>query len=180
MKTHDILSYQTREIFTREPMRGCTVRPASPSAQVLQPGKQEIVHHLVFPGHGLYKLGMLVDMPDEPVRYCPFPYHLLAYFPDGAGRAAARAGIRAPVAFDDNLPAAVGALAVHKLAFRPEGLAGRAVHPLIGSCFRDCRICAYPEPPLNGGFPWILTRGTWSMCGWTLLQIISRALPSLS
>ena len=57
---------------------------------------------------------MLVDMPDQPVRVFAHAEEI-GLLPGGL-----------------HLPAAVRALAVHQLGFRPEGLAGRAVHPLIG------------------------------------------------
>ncbi len=51
------------KIHGNPPFEGCPGH-----AQILQTRQQEIVHHLVLPGHRLDKLRMLVDMPDQPVR----------------------------------------------------------------------------------------------------------------
>ncbi len=42
-------------------------------AQILQSRKQEIVHHLVLARYGPDKLGMPVDMVDQPVRVLAHP-----------------------------------------------------------------------------------------------------------
>ncbi len=49
-----------------------------------------------------------------------------------------------------NLPAAVGALAVHQLALGPEGLAGLAVLSLIGALVDVAAVVHFFENPLNG------------------------------
>ena len=49
-----------------------------------------------------------------------------------------------------NLPAAVGALAVHQLALRPEGLAGLAVLALIGALVDVALVVHGLEDLLDG------------------------------
>ena len=84
-------------------------------AEILQARKQEIVHHLVFPGNRLYKFRMLVDVVDQPIRVLTHTEEIRLFL----GRL--------------HLAAAVRALAVHQLGRGPEGLAGRAVQALVGS-----------------------------------------------
>ena len=84
-------------------------------AQVLQAGEQEVVHHLVLPGHGLDELRVVVDIVDEPLG-------VLAHLEE--------VGLLLGGA---HFPAAVGALAVYKLALGPEALAGGAVQALVGA-----------------------------------------------
>ena len=98
------------KIHRDPPLKG---RPGH--AQILQARQQEIVHHLVFPGHGLDKFRMLVNVLYQPVRIFAHAEEI-RLLPGGL-----------------HLPAAVGAFSVHKLGFCPEGLTGRAVHSLIGS-----------------------------------------------
>ena len=82
-------------------------------AQILQARQQEIVHHLVFAGHGLNKFRMAVDMLDQPVSIFTHTEKICFFL----GRLN---------------PAAVGTLALHQLGFGPERLAGRTIQPLIG------------------------------------------------
>ncbi len=93
--------------------------------QVLQSRQQEIVHHLIFTRHRLNKFRMLVDMSDEPVRIFAHT-EKIGLFP---GRF--------------HLPAAVRTFAVHQLGLRPEGLAGRTVHPFVGA-FVDIILVIQP------------------------------------
>ena len=51
------------EIHRDAPFEG---RPGD--AQILKPGQQEVVHHLVFAGHGLNEFRMAVDVVDQPLR----------------------------------------------------------------------------------------------------------------
>ena len=95
--------------------------------QILQARQKEIIHHLVFAGHRLNKLRMLIDMLYQPVRIfahtekvCLLPGRL-------------------------HLPAAVGALTVHQLGFRPEGFAGSTVHSLIGALIDISLFIKTPE-----------------------------------
>ena len=84
-------------------------------AQILQPRKQEVVHHFIFTGNRLNKFRMLVNMANQPVS-------IFAHFEEIClflGRLYRTAAVRA--------------LSVYKLGFCPEGLAGRTVHSLIGS-----------------------------------------------
>ena len=37
-------------------------------AQILKPGKQEIIHHLILPGNRLDELRVFVNVADQPVR----------------------------------------------------------------------------------------------------------------
>ena len=77
-------------------------------AQILQPGLDEVVHHLVDPGAGLEEVGVFQQVLDlVGVLGQAEEVGLLLGVLDG--------------------PAAVGALAVHQLGLRPEGLAGLAV-----------------------------------------------------
>ena len=82
-------------------------------AQVLQARQQEVVHHLVLPGHGLDELRVIIDIVDEPGG-------VLAHLEEVG---LLLGGV--------DLPTAVGALAVHQLALGPEALAGGAVQPLV-------------------------------------------------
>ena len=83
------------------------------NAEILQSFQQEIIHHLVFTGNGLNEFRMSVDVLDQPIGIFPHSEEISLLF----------GGF--------HFPAAVGTLPVHQLAFRPEGLAGGAVHPLI-------------------------------------------------
>ena len=96
------------EIHGNAPLEG-----GSGHAQILQTGKQEVVHHFVFAGHGLNELRMFIDMPDQPVRILA---HLkkVSLFLRGL-----------------HLASAVGALSVHQLGLGPEGFAGRAVQSFV-------------------------------------------------
>ena len=86
---------------------------ASGNAQILQSRKQEIIHHLIFSGHGLDESGMLVDVSDQPVgifAHLKEVRFLLCRL---------------------HFPSAVRAFSVHKLGLRPEGFAGRTVEPFV-------------------------------------------------
>ena len=93
-------------------------------AQILEPGQEEIVHHLVLAGHGLDEFRVLVDMLYQSVR-------VFAHAEE-VGLLLGRL----------HLPAAVRAFAVHQLGFRPERLAGGAVHPLV-SPFVDVSLSVH-------------------------------------
>ena len=67
------------------------------NTQVLESGKQEIVHHLVLPGHRLDKFRMLIDILDQPGSILAHTEKICLLL----GRL--------------DLPPAVGALAVHQL-----------------------------------------------------------------
>ena len=84
-------------------------------AKILQTGLQEVVDHLVAAGDGQDEIGMLLVILHQPVRIFAHAEEISLLFRLG------------------DLSAAVGTLAVHELALRPEGLAGRAVEPLIGA-----------------------------------------------
>lgn len=77
-------------------------------AQVLQAGLDEVVHHLVHPGAGLQKISVLQKVLD----------------PVGILGQTEEVGLLLGV---HHRASAVGALAVHQLGLRPEGLAGLAV-----------------------------------------------------
>ena len=103
------IHHMTRiEIHGNPPLKG-----GSGNTQILQSGQKEVVHHLVLAGHGLNEFRMLVDMLDQLIRIFAHAEEIRLLL----GRL--------------YLPAAVRALAVHKLGFRPEGLAGSAVHSLV-------------------------------------------------
>ena len=95
--------------------RDAPLEAGAGDAQVLQAGQQEVVHHLVFPGHGLDELRVLIDILNQPGGVLA---HLeeVGFLLGGV-----------------DLPAAVGALAVDELALSPEALAGGAVQALIGA-----------------------------------------------
>ena len=84
------------------------------NAQILQTGLDEVVDHLIDAGTGLQEIGVLQQM-----------LHLV-----GVLAQTEEIGLLLGIV---NLTAAVGALAVHQLAFRPEGLARGAVLALIGA-----------------------------------------------
>ena len=84
-------------------------------AQVLEPGQQEVVHHLVAAGDRLDKVGVGIYMVDEPLGVVA---HL-----EEVGLLLLLSG----------LPAAVGALAVYELALGEEGLALVTIEALIGA-----------------------------------------------
>ena len=101
-------------------------------AQVLQAGIDEVFHHLVDAAAGLEEVGVLQQVPD----------------PVGVLGQAEEIGFLLGVL---DLPAAVGALAVHQLALRPEGLAGLAVLALVGALVDIALFVHLPEDLLNGG-----------------------------
>ena len=55
-------------VFLIEINRDTPFERGSGNAQILQSGKQEIVHHLVFAGYRLDKFRMAVDMVDQALR----------------------------------------------------------------------------------------------------------------
>ena len=83
------------------------------NAKILQAFQKEIVHHFVLARYRLNKLGVGVDMLDKPIG-------VFAHFEE------IRFFFRRL-----HFPSAIGAFAFYKLAFRPEGFAGRAIHALI-------------------------------------------------
>ena len=83
--------------------------------QILKPGQQKIIHHLVFAGCGLNKFRVLVNMLNQPVRILAHTEKVRLFF----GRL--------------HFSAAIGTFSVHQLTLRPEGFAGRTIHPLIRS-----------------------------------------------
>ena len=85
------------------------------NTQILQSGKQEIVHHLIFPGYRLDKLRMLVNIIDQLLRILAHT-EKVCFLLGGLYR-----------------PSAVRALSVHHLGRRPEGFTGRAVKALVVS-----------------------------------------------
>ena len=95
-------------------MAGVEVHRHAPSetgtgyAQILQTGLDEVVHHLGNPAPGLQKIGVFQQIL-HPVSVLAEPEEV---------------GLLLGLL---NLAAAVGALAVHQLSIRPEGLAGLAV-----------------------------------------------------
>ena len=93
--------------------RNSPAERGSGHTQVLKPGQQEIVHHLIFSGDGLNKLRMSVDVLNQPGR-------ILAHAEE-IGLLLGRL----------HLAATVWTLAVHQLGLGKKGLAGRAVHALI-------------------------------------------------
>ena len=82
-------------------------------AQILQARKQEIIHHLIFPGYGLNKLRMRIDMRNQTIRIFT---HLKK-----VGFLFSRL----------HLATAVGTFSVHKLRLGKERFTGRAVHAFI-------------------------------------------------
>ncbi len=110
-------------------------------AQVLQAGLDEVVHHLVDPAAGLQEVGVLQQVPD----------------PVGVLAQAEEIGLLLGV---HDLPAAVGALAVHQLALGPEGLAGLAVFALIGALIDVPLVVHLLEDLLDRG-----ARGNRRWCG---------------
>ena len=82
-------------------------------AQILQPGLEEIIHHLVFPGFRLDKLRVLLNIVRQPVGVFAHAEEISLF----TGFFYLRAAIRA--------------FAVHKLAFGEKGFAGVAVPALI-------------------------------------------------
>ena len=101
-------------------------------AQILQAGLDEVVHHLVHAGAGLEEIGVLQQMPDT------------------VGVLAQAEEVRLLLGVLD-LAAAVGALAVHQLALRPEGFAGGAVFALIGALVDVTLVVHGLEDLLHGG-----------------------------
>ncbi len=83
-------------------------------AQVLQSGLDEVVHHFVDAGLRLQETGVVLIELQKAV---------------GIFGQAEEIGLLLRVS---DLPAAVGAFAVHQLSFGPEGFAGGAVFSLIG------------------------------------------------
>jgi len=83
-------------------------------AQILKTGLNEVIHHLVHAAAGL-----------EEVRILQQVLHPVCVFAQ-AEEVCLLLGVV-------DLPAAVGALAVHQLALGPEGLAGGAVFALVGA-----------------------------------------------
>ena len=79
------------------------------NAQVLKPGQQKVVEHLVCPGNRLYELRMRPDVLDK------------------RGSVLAGAEKVAFLLHKLGLPSAIRAAAVYKLAVQPEGFARRAV-----------------------------------------------------
>ena len=90
------------------------VEAGTGNAQILQTGLDEVVDHLIDAGTGLQEIGVLQQM-----------LHLV-----GVLAQTEEIGLLLGVV---DFTAAVGALAVHQLAFRPEGLARGAVLALIGA-----------------------------------------------
>ena len=95
--------------------RDAPLKAGAGHAQVLQAGQQEVVHHLVFPGHRLDELRMGVDVVNQPLGIFAHLEEIRFLF----------GGV--------DLPAAVGALAVDELALGPEALAGSAVQAFVGA-----------------------------------------------
>ena len=101
-------------------------------AQILQTGLDEVVDHLVDAGAGLQEVGVLQQM----------------LYPVGVLAQAEEIGLLLGVL---DLAAAVGALAVHQLALRPEALAGGAVLALIGALVDVTLLVHGLEDLLHGG-----------------------------
>ena len=102
-------------------------------AQVLEAplAVDEVVHHLVHPALGLQEIGIQQQLP-----------HLAGIL----GRPE-EVGLLLRV---HHLPAAVGALAVPELAFRPEGLAGLTVFALVRALVDVALVVHLFENPLDG------------------------------
>ena len=96
------------EIYRDPPLEG-----GAGYAEVLEPGEEEIVHHLIFPGYGLDKVRVAVDMLDQPVG-------VLAHTEE-VGLLLSRL----------DRASTVGTLAVHQLGLREKGFAGSTVQPFI-------------------------------------------------
>ena len=82
---------------------------ASRHTQILQTRQQKIIHHLVFARYRLDKLRVCVDMLNQAVGVLAHAQEICFLL----------RGLY--------LPATVRAFAIHKLRFRPEGFARRAV-----------------------------------------------------
>ena len=101
-------------------------------AQILQTGLNEVVHHFVHPGTGLQKAGVFQQV-----------LNLVRILGE-----AEEVSLLLRVL---DLSAAVGALAVHQLALRPEGLAGLAVLAHIFALVDIPLVVHGFEDLLNGG-----------------------------
>ena len=102
------------------------------NAQILQTRLDEVVHHLVDAGAGLQEVGVLQQV-----------LHLI-----GVLAQTEEVGLLLGIVY---LAAAVGALAVHQLALRPEALAGGAVLALIGALIDIAVVIHLLEDALHGG-----------------------------
>ena len=101
-------------------------------AQIFQARLDEVVHHLVDAGAGLQEVRVLQQV-----------LHLVRVLAQ-----AEEVGLLLRVVY---LAAAVGALAVHQLALRPEALAGRAVFPLVRALINIAVVVHLSEDLLHGG-----------------------------
>ena len=82
-------------------------------AQILKSREQEVIHHLILPGHRLDELRMLIDILDQPVRILAHLEEICLFL---------RRLDLAP---------AVRTFPVHELGLCEKGLARRAVHAFI-------------------------------------------------
>ena len=98
------------EIYRNSPFKG-----GSGHTQILKPRKEEIVHHFVFAGYGLYKFRILINMLNKLIRILAH-FKEIGFFLGGL-----------------YFPAAVRAFAVHQLGLRPEGFTGSTVKSFIMS-----------------------------------------------
>ncbi len=97
-----------------ESNRDAPFEGGSGNGQILQPGQQEVLQHLVAPGDGLNEIRVILDVFDEPVRIF-----------GEAEEIALLLGLL-------HGPPAIRAFAVHQLAIQPEGFAGRADKIVVG------------------------------------------------
>ena len=102
-------------------------------AEILQTGLDEVVHHLVDTAAGLQEVGVLQKILDTV----------------GILGEAEEIGLLLRIL---DFTAAVGALAVHQLALRPEGLAGLAVLALVGVLVDVAVVVHLLEDLLDSGF----------------------------
>ena len=114
------------KIHRDSPLKG---RPGH--AQILKTREQEVIHHLILPGHRLDELRMLIDILDQPVRILAHLEEICLFL---------RRLYLAPT---------VRALAIHELGLRKEGLARRTVHAFIISFINISLLIKLPKNLLH-------------------------------
>ena len=103
------------------------LKGGSGHTQILQSGQKEIVHHLVLSGNRLNEFGMFVDMLNQLIRIFTHTEEISFFL----GRL--------------YFSSAVGTLAVHKLAFGPEGLTGSTIQAFISPLINISLLIQAPE-----------------------------------